>query len=81
MDGRVQDDFEDWPPRLVVQMNDSSADASAFLPASIAALLLQKKTLASSGLQILEFEGMENLRVVAQKIVSELGPRMCNFSP
>lgn len=44
-----------------------------FLPASIGALLLQKKTLSASGLQILEFEGMDSLRVVARKVIRDLG--------
>lgn len=69
----MQDEFEPWPHRLVVQTNDSGADIGDLLPASIGALLLQKKTLSSSGLQILEFEGMDSLRVVARKIIRDLG--------
>lgn len=70
---QLQDEFEPWPHRLVVQTNDSGSDVGEFLPASIAAMLLQKKTLSSSGLQILEFEGMDSLRVVARKIIRDLG--------
>lgn len=70
---QIQDEFEPWPHRLVVQTNDSGSDVGEYLPASIAALLLQKKTLSSSGLQILEFEGMDSLRVVARKIIRDLG--------
>lgn len=73
-----QDEFEPSPHRLVIQTNNSGSDVGDFLPASIGALLLQKKTLSSSGLQILEFEGMDSLRIVARKIIKDL---VRTFSP
>eukprot|EP00892_Ulva_mutabilis_P012121 jgi/Ulvmu1/9281/UM050_0030.1 len=69
-----KDDFEPWPPRLVVQTSDPSAEAVAALPAQVAAVLLRHSKLSASGLEIMEFDGMDSLRVVARRLMKELGP-------
>lgn len=75
----VQDDFDPWPPRLVVQTSDPSAEAIAALPAPVAAVLLRHSKLGASGLEIMEFENMDSLRAVARRLAEDLGPGIfCN---
>ena len=70
----MQDDFEEWPPRLIIRTDDPALGLADVLPASIAALLL-RSTKLKVGLEVLEFDGMADLRLIARKLVSELGPR------
>ena len=73
IDCALQDDFDPWPPRLVVQTSHPSAEAVAALPAPVAAVLLRHSKLGASGLEILEFDGMDTLRLVARRLAEELG--------
>lgn len=70
----MQDDFDDWPPRLIIRTDDPALGIADVLPPSIAALLL-RSTKLNSGLQVLSFDGMGDLRLIARRLVAELGPR------
>lgn len=70
----MQDDFDPWPPRLVVQTADPSDKAITVLAAPVVAALMRHTKLGASGLEILEFDGMDTLRIVARRLAAELGP-------
>lgn len=71
----VQDDFDPSPARIIIRTDDPALGIADILPASIAALLLKSTKLGKSGLEVLEFDGMDNLRLIARKITAELGSR------
>jgi hypothetical protein len=74
------DDFEPWPPRLVVRTTDPAVSATELLPPAVAALLFRSNKLGASRLEVLEFKDMESLRVIARKLLAELGPRALSSS-
>lgn len=71
----LQDDFEPWPPRIIMRTDDAATGIADILPASLLAALMRTTKLGSSGLEILEFDNMEDLRLLARKLQSELGDR------
>jgi hypothetical protein len=71
---RLQDDFAEWPPRLIVRTDDAALAVSDVLPPAIAALLL-RSTKLRSGLEVLDFDGMEQLRLIASRLRDNLGER------
>jgi hypothetical protein len=75
----VVDDFDPWPLRLVVRTTDPAVCATELLPPAIAAVLLRSNKLGASRLEVLEFENMESLRVIARKLFTELGSRALPF--
>ena len=69
----LQDDFEDWPPRLIIRTDDPAVGISDVLPAAVLAALARSTKLRASALEVLEFEGMGDLRMIARKLRLELG--------
>ena len=69
----MQDDFEPWPPRIIMRTDDAATGIADILPASLLAVLMRTTKLASSGVEILEFDNMGDLRVLARKLQAELG--------
>jgi hypothetical protein len=71
----LQDHFDPSPARIIIRTDDPALGIADILPATIAALLLKATKLGKSGLEVLEFDSMDNLRLIARKISAELGSR------